>query len=293
MTASTATLFLILGHWFLGFEQTLVHVGLALITGHGTAFLLEWVDAKANGVKPPFVGKGWRGVLDFMAAPHMTSVTTSFLIYPGSYNVPLMFTVALAIASKYLFRVQIDGRWRHFFNPSNFGISITFLLFPWMTTIPYQFTEETYGFWESVDLLLPLTIIYLGSNVNRRTTKRLPLIFSWLAGYISFGMVRAVVTHASVLSAFTPMTGIAFILFTLYMITDPMTSPSSLKGQIAFGLGIAVVYGLLIFVFHVIFTLFFSVAIVCAIRGAWLTVEAWNSRRDAVRAGVVGLKAAT
>jgi len=294
MTALTASLFLFLGHTVLGFEQTLIQAGLAILTGLSTNTLLEWVDAKVNGNPPPWARKDWKGWWDFLAAPHMTSVTTSFLVYPGSYNLALMFTVALAISSKFLFRARIDGRWRHFFNPSNFGISVTFLLFPWMTAIPYQFTEETHGHWalKIWDVLLPLTIIYLGTNVNRRTTKRVPLIFAWLGGFLFFAMLRAVLTQASVLSALMPMTGIAFILFTLYMITDPMTSPSSLKGQIAFGLGIAVVYSALIAVFHVIFTLFFSVVIVCAIRGTWLTVEAWRSRRGAVREGVVGLKAA-
>jgi hypothetical protein len=65
------------------------------------------------------------------------------------------------------------------------------------------------------------------------------------------------------------LTGIPMVLFTLYMITDPMTSPSKLRSQIAFGAGIAVAYSGLLMM-HLQYTMFYSVAVVCAIRGMWL-----------------------
>ena len=61
------------------------------------------------------------------------------------------------------------------------------------------------------------------------------------------------------------MTGVAFILFTFYMVTDPATTPSGKPGQVAFGAGVAVAYGLLLTV-HVVFGLFFALTIVCAMR---------------------------
>ncbi|MCY2964261.1 MAG: enediyne biosynthesis protein UnbU, partial [Planctomycetota bacterium] len=68
-----------------------------------------------------------------------------------------------------------------------------------------------------------------------------------------------------------PMTSAAFILFTLYMIPDPATTPKSTWGQIAFGAGNAAVYGVLQ-VTHVVFGLFLALTITCAIRGVLIVV---------------------
>jgi hypothetical protein len=70
-------------------------------------------------------------------------------------------------------------------------------------------------------------------------------------------------------AAWLPMTGVAFILYTFYMITDPATTPGSTRNQIAFGAGVAFVYGVLL-VSHVVFGLFFALSIVCALRGLGL-----------------------
>jgi predicted signal transduction protein with EAL and GGDEF domain len=55
------------------------------------------------------------------------------------------------------------------------------------------------------------------------------------------------------------------------MITDPPTTPSSPRAQLAFGLAVAATYGLLM-INHIVFGLFFALVIVCAIRGSWLWV---------------------
>ena len=59
---------------------------------------------------------------------------------------------------------------------------------------------------------------------------------------------------------------IAFILFTLYMIPDPATTPINAWRQALFGFSVAAVYGILQ-VLHIVFGLFFALVIVCAIRG--------------------------
>jgi hypothetical protein len=276
-TATTATLFALLGHSVLGFEQSVLQMLLALATGYSTAIGLEWIDAKAHGRQPPFLGNGLSGWVNFLAAPHMTSITTSFLLYPGSYNLVLVFTVALAIASKYIFRVRVGGRWRHFFNPSNFGLSVAFLLFPWTSLLPYEYTTEMYGSTGAGDAILTCIILFLGGRVNYLHTKKWPLILSWLGSFVVLTAIRAFIQGNPLGSVFMPMTGLAFILFTFYMITDPMTSPSTLKGQIAFGLGIGIVYQALV-VADIFFTMFFAVVIVCCIRGLWLFVESMREK---------------
>jgi hypothetical protein len=74
------------------------------------------------------------------------------------------------------------------------------------------------------------------------------------------------------------MTGVAFILYTFYMITDPATTPSGRRDQIAFGLSVAAVYGLLM-VTHIVFGLFFALTIVCVCRGLGMYARQWARRR--------------
>ena len=81
-----------------------------------------------------------------------------------------------------------------------------------------------------------------------------------------------------VAAAWMPMTGLAFVLYTFYMVTDPATTPSSPRAQIAFGTAVAAAYGLLVTV-HVVFGLFFALTIICAIRGLSLYANAWAASK--------------
>jgi hypothetical protein len=72
------------------------------------------------------------------------------------------------------------------------------------------------------------------------------------------------------------MTGVAFILYTFYMVTDPATTPKGLLQQVVFGFSVAAVYGILLTV-HVVFGLFFSLSIVCTIRGLFLYAQSWET----------------
>ena len=66
-----------------------------------------------------------------------------------------------------------------------------------------------------------------------------------------------------------PMTSAAFIVFTLYMVPDPATTPLKPWRQALFGLSVAIVYGV-IQMLHLVFGLFFALVAVCAIRGLCL-----------------------
>lgn len=277
--AFLATLLTVLGHTLLGFEQPWSQVFIAIFTGYACALGFEFIDAKANNRPAGFAGGGWKKTADFLVSPHMTSITTSFLIYPNSNWPVLCFAIALALGSKYMFRVRgPTGRYIHFFNPSNFGIAVTLFLFPWVSIIPYQFLAHVSG---PVDLIVPLVILTLGTRLNLLFTKRIPLILSWLGAFVAQAWLRSVFGDTPFLAGLSPMTGVAFVLFSFYMITDPMTSPSSLRGQILFGVAMAAAYAVLM-VEHVIFTLFYAVFVVTGLRGVVLFVESLMAKDTAV-----------
>jgi hypothetical protein len=78
-----------------------------------------------------------------------------------------------------------------------------------------------------------------------------------------------------------PMTSAAFIIFTLYMVPDPATTPINPWRQALFGFSVAMVYGI-IQVLHLVFGLFFALLTVSAVRGISLHLYyAFKSRNPA------------
>ena len=199
------------------------------------------------------------------------------LLYANDRLGPVVFASVVAICSKCLLRAPATRGTRHFFNPSNFGITATLLVFAWVSVAPpYQFTENMTG---AGDWILPAVIVCTGTFLNARFTRRLPLIAAWLSGFVAQAALRSLFLDTPFDAALVPMTGVAFILYTFYMVTDPATTPEGRREQIAFGLSVAAVYGLLM-VAHVVFGLFFALTIVCAVRGAWMFAVQWaRSRR--------------
>jgi Na+-translocating ferredoxin:NAD+ oxidoreductase RnfD subunit len=152
----------------------------------------------------------------------------------------------------------------------NLGIVTTLILFPTVGIAPpYQFTENTSGI---VDWLLPLIIICSGSYLNTRATGRIPLILAWVGGFAVQALLRSFVHGTPWTAGLMPMTGFAFILFTFYMITDPATSPVRAGNQVTFGLGAAAFYALFMEL-HIVFGLFYALAVVAGIRGLNLVVS--------------------
>lgn len=279
MSATLATVFTIVGHNFLGFEQSTQHVLVALLTGYTCAIVFEWIDARANGRAPGYAGGGWKHKVDWMLSTHMTSITMAFLLFTLRDMTVIAFAVAMAIGSKYLFRVELGGRPRHFMNPSNFGIAVVLQTNPFSFAPPWAYTVDIHGW---VDWAIVVFIFMLGFRLNLLFTKRLPLIASWVVGFLVLGAIRSYVLGSPYEAEWSIFTSVAMVLFSFYMITDPQTSPSEPRRQVIFGLGIAAAYAVLL-AMHVMYTMFYAVTVVCALRGFWLYAESLAERRAASR----------
>ena len=269
MSASLATIFTILGHTVLGFEQPLVAVFVALGTGYSCALLFEFVDAWACNGTPNYLGGGWKKMLDFLLPAHMTSITLSFLLYTFDQMWPLAFTVAISIGAKHVFRVEQRGRLQHVMNPSNFGAVICFAIFQWTTVLPWGFTTAVDGV---ADWIIPVVIVMLGTRLNLLFTGRLPLIGTWLGSYAVLSFARSMWLDSPWAAELVMFTGIPLVLFTFYMITDPQTSPSRLRSQIIFGLSITIAYEVLL-AMQVQYTMFYAVGAACAGRGSIIALQ--------------------
>jgi hypothetical protein len=266
----------ILGHTVFGFEPAWAQPVVALATAYGMELLLESVDAWAHERRPKFLG-GPRRFVDFLLPAHITALAVAMLLYADEQYWMIAFATAAAISSKLLLRAPVGRGRRHFFNPSNFGITATLLLFPVVGIAPpYQFTEHLGA---AGDWVLPGLIICTGTLLNAKFTGRLPLIAAWVAGFALQACARSLIFGTPLAAPLAPVTGVSFILFTFYMVTDPATSPVRLRSQLAFGAGVAAVYGFLV-VCHVVFALFFALTVVCALRGVVLYLEAFEAREE-------------
>jgi Na+-translocating ferredoxin:NAD+ oxidoreductase RnfD subunit len=268
--ALSITVLNILGHLWLGFEQSWITPFVALAAAYGTELAAETMQASANRRTCHYLGTPGT-FISFLLSAHVTGLAVGMLLFAAEQLWVIAFGASLAIASKWLFRVWVpvkDGfENRHFLNPSNFGITIVLLLFPTVGIAPpYMFAENTSG---SLDWLLPLAVISTGSLLNVKLTKRITLIGAWLLGFVAQAVLRSLLNGTPLAIGLLPMTGFAFILFTFYMITDPKTTPDGPPGQVMFAASVAAVYGLLM-QFHVVFGLFFALTIVSAGRGLFL-----------------------
>lgn len=273
--AISITVLNILGYTVLGFEQPWTWPLLALLVAYGTEILLETVAAGVDGRAPRFLGGGMRGFAEFLYPAHITGLAVNMLIYVNDMVWGLVFGVVVAIGAKWVLRAPVRGRLRHFMNPSNLGITVILLVLPWASIAPpYQFTENIDG---GLDWLVPAVIITLGTMLNAKLTGRMWLVLSWIVGFAAQAVIRGVLFGTSIPSALAMMTGVAFILFSNYMISDPGTTPGSRLGQIAFGGGTAAVYGLLTGL-GVAYGIFFATALVCLVRGVHLWVADGTER---------------
>ncbi len=268
--ALTLTLFNIAGHTLLGFEQSYAQVLVALATAYGLEITLELVRARSENRSSRFATRDLRSLVDALLSAHITGLAVSMLLYANDRLAPIAFASAVAICSKSLLQVRIGDRRMHVFNPSNLGITVTLLALPWVGIAPpYMFTRNLGSL---LDWLLPIFIVALGFMLNAQLTRKLPLISGWLGGFALQAFIRSVVFGMPIAAPLAPMTGVAFLLFTFYMVTDPATTPSKPRRQVLFGASVAATYGVLMTA-HVVFGLFFALTAVCAARGAAIAIR--------------------
>ncbi len=270
--AIAITFLTLIGHLFLGFEQSWITPFVALATTYTVDLVGETLDARAEGRAPRYRGSV-DALIRFLLPAHISGLAIAMLLYAAEQLWAVVFAAAVAMASKWIVRVRRPAgppgapTHAHYLNPSNFGIAITLILFPGVGIAPpYQFAENLSG---TLDWAIPAIIIITGSWLNLKATNRFPLILAWLGGFLLQAVVRGVINDTPIIAGLVPMTGFAFLLFTFYMVTDPATTPSTRRGQILFGAGTALAYAILM-QYHVVFGLFFSLLIVSGLRTVWM-----------------------
>jgi hypothetical protein len=277
--AISISIFNTFGYTLLGFEQAWIFPIIAVLVAYTTELTLATIQGWAQRQTPRYRGRGVRGVYEFLLPAHITALAVNMLIYTNDNIGPVIFGVMVGVSGKYILQAPIAGRMRHYMNPSNFGISVTLLVFSqWVAVAqPYEFTENANTYFR---IMIALIIATAGTVLNTALTKRTALIVGWLGGFAIQAFLRHWIWNVSLFSALGVMTGVPFVLFSNYMISDPGTTPSKGRAQFMFGGSVAFTYGILMEL-NIVYTLFFATAIVCAARGlGWWGVHLYQKRKQ-------------
>ena len=256
----------VFGYTILGFEQPWLWPILSVLTGYATELVFETVSAWVYQRPPKYLGNGLRGLYESLLPSHITALAVSMLLYCNNQYWPVVFGIVVGVGAKHVLQAPINGRMRHFMNPSNLGITAVLLCFSRWCSIapPYEFSENANTYFR---IMIPLIIATAGTVINAMLTRKVPLIMGWMGGFAIQAFVRHWIwPHVALFGALSAMTGIAFVLFTNYMITDPGTTPFKARNQFIFGSSVAFVYAVMMQL-NIVYTLFFATTFVCACRG--------------------------
>lgn len=280
--AISISIFNIFGYTLLGFEQPWLWPFIAVLFAYSCEISFEFISAWAQRRERRFQGNGMRGYYEFLLPSHITALACNMLLYANNQIWPILFAVAMGVTGKHALQAPIAGRMRHFMNPSNFGITMALVFFgSWVSIAPpYEFTEKANTFFR---VLIIVIIATAGTVINALLTKKTLLIVGWMGGFFIQGALRHWIWHVALFNAWGVMTGVAFILFSNYMISDPGTTPSKPRNGFMFGSSVAMVYGVLM-QFNVVYTLFFATAITCGLRGLgwWVAYYIARNKRATV-----------
>ena len=175
----------------------------------------------------------WQGV----SFTFLSSINTSLsilLLLNASHYVWLVFASALAIVSKFVIRWQ----GRHVFNPSNIAIVVLLLASDMVWVTPGKWGQ---GLWLALLVAAAGLVVILGWR---------PMLtsLSFLACYSAILIVRAMWLGDPMAIPLHQLQSGALLIFTFFMLSDPMTTPVSAWGRVLFGCTLAVLASWLQFV---------------------------------------------
>lgn len=189
--------------------------GLLLFGALVRDFALRWEQSALCFAGALFAQWVWMRILGLKNVGYLSAIVTgiglSVLVRADSLWVhPLV--AALAISAK--FTVRIGNK--HIFNPANLGVMIAILFLPGAWLSPGQ--------WGS-DFIAALWFIALGVTVTV-SAKRFDIAWAFLACYGLLLVGRLLWLDQRWAILLNQLSSGGLLLFTFFMITDPMTTPN-------------------------------------------------------------------
>jgi len=164
-------------------------------------------------------------------------------IRPSEWTYAIYFgAAAVSVLSKYIFTTRWSGVKKHIFNPSNFGICLTFFLLPTITYATPQQWDKTW--W----LMLYISCIGLALSYSARV---MTVVATFLLTEIALFIIHeGALLQGSLpylLQNITPaLLSPALVIFSFHMLPDPRTIPENQQMRILFAMATAIMHWLLI-----------------------------------------------
>jgi len=197
------TLVLIMGQLAFGFLESWTRTALAI----ATCIAMEMV-----------LGRLFWGQWPHLASAYISGISIGMLIRSPEFW-PYLLCAAIAITSKYVLRV--DGR--HIWNPSNFAIvAMLVLASDVVASLSVQWGNN----------LLPVIVVWCFGAVIIHKLGRFHITLTYVASFLFFSVLRAVVTGHPWAAEVAPITGPMYQLYIFFMITDPKTTVHTKRGQV-------------------------------------------------------------
>jgi Na+-translocating ferredoxin:NAD+ oxidoreductase RnfD subunit len=212
-----------------------VLISLILVAGHFSFGILRGFDAILLAIGTAVAVELLLGRLEYGSWPHPASAYTSGISVGILVRAPMLWPFALcsavSIMSKYVLRVK----GRHLWNPSNFGLCVLFFpaAYGLLDVAPLN-TQWGNNMW-------PMLVIWIVGLYTIWKVKRFHVTATYIAAFVALAAVRGAVTGDGFWTEVAPLTGPMYQLFALFMITDPVTTVSSKKGEMGVTVLIAIV----------------------------------------------------
>lgn len=206
------TCILIAGNWKYGILEANYGTAAAIIT----SIIMELIlSLYASGRWP------------HLASCYITGISVGIIVRSPSV-LPFILCSMLSISSKYALRVK----GRHLWNPSNLGISLMLFLVPDITSpLSQQLGNEIWAL--LIIGCLGILILY--------TLGRLHITLTYIAAFAILGYLRSLLTGTRWDTEIALLTAPAYLLFMIFMITDPKTTTRTKFRQCAVAVLVAVI----------------------------------------------------
>ena len=191
-----------------GYERLATTLGICI----ATEVLLSW----------------WlRGRVANLASAYITGISLALLIKPPAHLLwPFALGGFLAIASKYV----LQFRGRHLWNPSNFAISLLVVVAPASVAV----LSQQWG----NDLATNAVIWCFGLLIASRV-RMLHVTLTYVTCFLVLAALRSSISGGPLVAEIAPLTGPMYQLFIFFMVTDPKTTVSTVRGRVIVAAGVA------------------------------------------------------
>lgn len=242
-----------------------------LLAGHLSFGILESYEKSllaivASLVTEAILHRIFRGSWPHLASAYISGISVGILI-----RSPLFWPYALcsmiSITSKYVLRYKGNHVW----NPSNLGICAMLFLAPYaVAPLSVQWGNNLWA----------MLVIWLIGSVTIYRLRRFHICATYVVSFLLFAVLRSAITGHAVVTEIAPITGPMYQLFVFFMITDPKTTVSSRRGQIA----VAFLVALVEFFFRLGESVYAPFYALFLVGPAALVLEKWWEERKAAEA---------